>query len=108
MTTKLTKRQSEVFYWLQQGASNKDICQRLNITDATVKAHAGAIMKKYGVRNRMQLILSTTKGQAVNFIPIEIEQEPVLWIQKFGNTLTGISTKAIDGWTPVYGKLQKK
>jgi DNA-binding CsgD family transcriptional regulator len=105
MTIKLTKRQSEVFHWLQQGANNKDICQRLNITDATVKAHTGAIMKKYGVRNRMQLILSTTKGQAVNLIPIQIEQEPALWVQDFGNTLTGISTKAIDGWTPVYRKV---
>lgn len=108
MTIKLTKRQSEVFYWLKQGANNKHICQRLNITDATVKAHTSAIMKKYGVRNRMQLILSTTKGQAVNLIPIQIEQEPALWIQKLGNTLTGISTKAIDGWTPVYGKAQEK
>jgi DNA-binding CsgD family transcriptional regulator len=108
MTIKLTKRQEEVLYWLQRGANNEHICQRLNITDATVKAHTGAIMKKYGVRNRMQLILSTTKGQAVNLIPIEIEQKPVLWIQELGNTLTGISTKAMDGWTPVYRKAQEK
>jgi DNA-binding CsgD family transcriptional regulator len=108
MTINLTKRQSEVFHWLQQGANNEHICQRLNITDATVKAHTGAIMKKYGVRNRMQLILSTTKGQAVNLIPIKIEQKPVLWIQELGNTLTGISTKAINGWTPVYRKAQEK
>jgi DNA-binding CsgD family transcriptional regulator len=107
MTIKLTKRQEEVLYWLQQGANNEHICQRLNITDATVKAHTGAIMKKYGVRSRMQLILLTTKGQAVNLIPIEIEQEPVLWINENAMAITGLSTKAIDGWTPLYRKVQK-
>ena len=105
MTPILTKRQSEVFHWLQQGANNKDICQRLNITDATVKAHTGAILKKYGVRNRMQLVLVITKNQAIKLIPIEIEQEPVMWVQENAKTIIGFSTKPIDGWTPLYRKV---
>ena len=105
MTPKLTKRQQEVLDWIQQGESNKHIAQRLNLTEASIKFHLGVLFKKHGVKNRTQLILSTTKGQVINLIPIEIEQEPVMWIQENVKTITGFSTKPIDGWTPLYRKV---
>jgi len=105
MTIKLTQRQEEVMYWVQQGATNKDIAERLNITVATVKLHTTLIMKKYGVQRRIQLILASTKNQPINLIPIDIEQKPVMWINENAMAITGLSTKAIDGWTPLYKKL---
>jgi DNA-binding CsgD family transcriptional regulator len=105
MTPKLTERQQEVMYWVQQGATNKHIAERLNVTEATVKLHTSLIMKKYGVQRRIQLVLAANKNQPINLIPIDIEQDPVMWIQEDAKTITGFSTTAVDGWTPVYKRI---
>lgn len=53
---KLTPRQKQVFTFVtKRGASNKIIAKALNITESTVKLHIGAILKKYGLKNRTQL-----------------------------------------------------
>lgn len=55
---KLSKRQSQVLHLITtRGASNKVIARALHISESTVKLHIGAILKKYGVRNRTQLAL---------------------------------------------------
>lgn len=55
-TIKLTPRQRQVFAMVSKsGASNKVIARSLNISESTVKLHVGAILKKYGLRNRTQL-----------------------------------------------------
>jgi DNA-binding NarL/FixJ family response regulator len=52
-TPKLTHRQSQVMHLVMtSGASNKVIARSLKISESTVKVHIGAILKKYGVRNR--------------------------------------------------------
>lgn len=51
----LTGREREVARAVASGASNKEIAQRLAITERTVKAHVGAILEKLGVRDRLQL-----------------------------------------------------
>lgn len=58
-TLKLTPRQQQVLHMIQtRGASNKLIAKQLKISESTVKVHIGAIMKKFGVRNRTQLAVS--------------------------------------------------
>jgi DNA-binding NarL/FixJ family response regulator len=58
-TLKLTPRQHQVLHMIQtRGASNKVIAKQLKISESTVKVHIGAIMKKFGVRNRTQLAVS--------------------------------------------------
>jgi DNA-binding NarL/FixJ family response regulator len=53
---KLTPRQKQVVRMvIKSGASNKIIARTLNISESTVKLHIGAILKKYGLRNRTQL-----------------------------------------------------
>ena len=53
---KLTPRQKQVIRLvLKSGASNKIIARTLDISESTVKLHIGAILKKYGLRNRTQL-----------------------------------------------------
>lgn len=61
---RLTNRQYEIFNLIsKRGLSNKKISQLLNINEDTVKYHVGNIMKKYGVRNRNQLILCNFSGE---------------------------------------------
>jgi len=52
----LTIRQGEVMALICSGLSNKAIAYRLNITEATVKAHVTAILKYHGVSSRTQLL----------------------------------------------------
>lgn len=54
---RLTAREQETAILVAQGASNKEIAQRLDITERTVKAHVGAILEKLGVRDRLRLSL---------------------------------------------------
>jgi DNA-binding NarL/FixJ family response regulator len=55
---KLTPRQRQVVRLvIKNGASNKIIARTLNISESTVKLHIGAILKKYGLRNRTQLAI---------------------------------------------------
>jgi DNA-binding NarL/FixJ family response regulator len=43
---------------LANGSANKQIAYDLSITEATVKAHLGAIFRKFGVTNRWQALLA--------------------------------------------------
>jgi hypothetical protein len=92
--------------WVKKGASNKVIARRLGMCESTVKAHMGEIFRRYGVSNRTQLAMSSTHNQEIVIAPIELEPDPVLWVYSSGRDVTGISTKAIDGWEPLYRKAQ--
>jgi len=50
----LSGREAAILNALVQGASNKVIAYRLSITEATVKVHVKAILRKIRVRNRTQ------------------------------------------------------
>jgi len=50
----LSDREAVILKALVQGTSNKVIASRLNITEATVKVHVKAILRKIRVRNRTQ------------------------------------------------------
>jgi DNA-binding NarL/FixJ family response regulator len=55
----LTPRQSQILVLLSnRGISNKSIAASLKISESTVKTHVGAIMKRYCVQNRTQLVLA--------------------------------------------------
>lgn len=51
---RLTPRQREVLTLIAEGLHNKEIARRLNISEATTKIHAGALMRALGVRNRTE------------------------------------------------------
>jgi ATP/maltotriose-dependent transcriptional regulator MalT len=53
----LSEREIEVLRWLASGASNREIGQRLYITESTVKRHVYNIFGKLNVRNRTQAAL---------------------------------------------------
>jgi len=53
----LTPQQHKVLTMIQQGLLNKQIAYDLNISEATVKAHVTAIMRKLNVNNRTQAVV---------------------------------------------------
>lgn len=56
LTAELTTRELEVLDLIVQGASNRDIGERLVIAEDTVKSHVKQILRKLGVANRAQAI----------------------------------------------------
>jgi len=53
----LTPQQFRVMTMIAEGLLNKQIAWELNVSEATVKAHMTAIMRKLGVNNRTQVAL---------------------------------------------------
>lgn len=50
----LTPREQEILQHLAEGRSNKMIARELDITDGTVKLHVKAILRKLGLRSRVE------------------------------------------------------
>ena len=57
----LTPKQFQVLKLLKDGLMNKQIADKLNVTEATVKAHIGVIFKKLEVKTRTQIVLAVEK-----------------------------------------------
>jgi len=52
----LTKREYTVLTFIAKGLRNKDIADKLNITERTVKNHVTNIISKFGVDNRTEAL----------------------------------------------------
>ncbi|MEW6584525.1 MAG: response regulator transcription factor, partial [Nitrospirota bacterium] len=57
----LTKKEREIVSLICHGYRNKEIAQRLDISEQTVKSHCNRIFKKVGVSDRLQLALHTRR-----------------------------------------------
>lgn len=53
----LTDREIAVFHLMLEGDENKDIAQKLGISDKTVKNHVSSILLKMNVKNRTQAVI---------------------------------------------------
>ncbi len=62
----LTRREREVLIELATGASVKEICERMFLSQPTVKTHLGSIYKKLLVTNKVEAI---NKGKALGLLP---------------------------------------
>lgn len=64
----LTEKQKGVCDLLAMGLSNKEISKRLGISTRTVESHRGAVFRKMGVRNAVELVraLLTNQGSEVH------------------------------------------
>lgn len=65
----LTPQQFRVLSMISEGLLNKQIAYELNVSEATVKAHMTAIMRKLGVGNRTQVALLANH--------LALDQDPV-------------------------------
>ncbi len=56
-----SKREIEILQMLAQGLSNKEIAQRLTLSEHTVKTHVANIFAKLDVNNRAEAVLQAVK-----------------------------------------------
>jgi two-component system nitrate/nitrite response regulator NarL len=58
---KLSVREAQILGYLMHGSPNKIIARNLDITEATIKVHVKAILRKIGVANRTQAAMWATE-----------------------------------------------
>jgi DNA-binding CsgD family transcriptional regulator len=56
MPVALSRREEEVLGGVLQSLANKEIASSLNLSERTVKFHVSALLAKFGVRGRMELV----------------------------------------------------
>ncbi len=61
----LTGKQVEVLQHLHAGLMNRQIAEKMNVTEATVKAHISAILRTLDIKTRTQAVLIMSKLQLV-------------------------------------------
>ncbi len=59
--SKLTSREETVLRYISKGLSNKEVSEKLHLQERTVKHYMTSIMKKLGVKNRVEAALIATK-----------------------------------------------
>jgi DNA-binding CsgD family transcriptional regulator len=110
---KLTKQQAIVLRWVQQAFTNKQIAKRLGLAESTVKLHVGAILKKYGCRNRSQLAIFSSAGKSIELLdplPDDVEPKPFGWVLRKGKSVVAISFRATQpapDWEAMYTRKVK-
>lgn len=65
----LTEREKEVLLCLVEGMSNKEIANKLFISDKTVKVHVSKIFKKLNAKSRTQVVIHAIQKQLVPILP---------------------------------------
>ncbi|GAA2251199.1 response regulator [Streptomyces amakusaensis] len=61
-TTPLTLREQEVFALLTAGRSNAEIAESCGLSSKTVKFHVSNILRKLGMRNRIQAVVHAARA----------------------------------------------
>jgi DNA-binding CsgD family transcriptional regulator len=59
MNKPLTPRQNEIVNYLRSGMTNKQIGKALGVSPETVKTHIRHIIMRTGLKNRLQICMST-------------------------------------------------
>jgi len=62
----ITPREHEILGLIAQGLSNREIGERLFVSENTVKTHSSRVFDKLGVNRRVQAVL---KGRELGLIP---------------------------------------
>ena len=57
----LSPRLAETLGYICQGLSNKSIARKMGLTENTIKEYSGALLEKFGVRRRTELIVEMAR-----------------------------------------------
>lgn len=61
----LTPREHEVLALVAEGLSNREVAERLELSEATVKFHLNALLTKFGARSRTELAVRALRAGLV-------------------------------------------
>jgi DNA-binding NarL/FixJ family response regulator len=53
----LTDKEREIFHAVARGQSNSEVAGAVHLSESTVKTHVGAILRKLGLRDRVQIVV---------------------------------------------------
>ena len=59
----LSQREEDIVSLIAQGHSNRQIAEKLFLSEGTVKNHITAILQKSGLEHRTQIAISRLKGE---------------------------------------------
>jgi two-component system nitrate/nitrite response regulator NarL len=68
---KLSVRETQILSCLSQGAPNKAIARKLDLTEATIKVHVKAILRKIGAANRTQAAIWAAKHLPARVVAVQ-------------------------------------
>jgi DNA-binding NarL/FixJ family response regulator len=61
----LTEREREILRLLVGGLSNAELAERLFLSETTVKTHVSSVLRKLGVRDRVQAVIAADEADLV-------------------------------------------
>jgi DNA-binding NarL/FixJ family response regulator len=53
----LTEKEREIFTAVARGLSNSEVAGTVHLSESTVKTHVGAVLRKLGLRDRVQIVV---------------------------------------------------